>query len=124
MNRETTGLFSIKILLKVQSQKSMYTPGTGHSGILDPHPEIVSIITDLLKKIRATGSVVNGSTGCIVILGVLHQRFQKSCLKMEATSGYQAYGFEISVPPEWDGHLGEALLQLKSSQQIIIIRAT
>ena len=63
-----------KILLKVQSRQSMYTCGTGRSGILDPHPEIVSIITDLLQKIRATGSVINGSTARIVILGVLQSK--------------------------------------------------
>ena len=49
----------------------MFLPGTGRTGILNSHPEIVSLISDMLQNMRKTGCVVNGTVARVIIVGIL-----------------------------------------------------
>jgi hypothetical protein len=59
------------VLLGVQNQQSMFIPGTGRNGVLNSHPEIINLITDMLQNMRKTGCVVNGTVARAIIVGVL-----------------------------------------------------
>jgi len=60
-----------KVLLRVQNRQSMFLPGTGRNGILNSHPEIITLITEMLQNMRKTGCVVNGTVARAIIVGVL-----------------------------------------------------
>jgi hypothetical protein len=60
-----------KVLIRVQNRKSMFLSGTGRNGILNSHPEIVALISDMLKNMRKTGCIVNGTVAHAIIVGIL-----------------------------------------------------
>ncbi len=49
----------------------MFLSGTGRNGILNSHPEIVALISDMLKNMRKTGCIVNGTVAHAIIVGIL-----------------------------------------------------
>jgi len=59
------------VLIRVQNRQSMFLPGTGRNGILNSHPEIVALISDMLQNMRKTGCVVNGTVARVIIVGIL-----------------------------------------------------
>jgi hypothetical protein len=49
----------------------MFVPGTGRNGVLNSHPEVVTLITNMLQNTRKTGCIINGTVAHAVIVGIL-----------------------------------------------------
>jgi hypothetical protein len=67
--------------LKVLARESMHIGGSGRQGILNAYPEIGELIVEMLKGLRATGSIVNGSVARVLIVGVLQAKLPSILLE-------------------------------------------
>jgi hypothetical protein len=101
----------------------MFLPGTGRNGILNSHPEIVALISDMLQNMRKTGCIVNGTVAHAIIVGVL-QSLLPSLLAENGGLRFPPHGYLLFVLKLWVGPSEKVPLQLKNYRIISMTKDT